>query len=242
VRLCIVSGCTSRRFWSDTNHRVYAAIHSYDYQSYSGDYISPKAVSFFKVQVVRKALNGYDWLLWLDDDAFFTNFGKSLDYLFEGLGPNVFLIVCKSPVDPRGRFTFINSGVFLLRNCAQAVAFLDAVDEAPVDAIKAWWDAGIMGGRCEGDQSAMVYVLHQRNLLGGVKILPFDAFNNRPYHYEMTSTEHFIVHFAGVPDRTRAIRTFAHRFGLDGTSLVPRALLMFYEKRILPQSVSISPS
>jgi hypothetical protein len=225
VTICILSGSTDHRLRSDVNHRVYARQHAYDYLFDKGPYTRLTNAYFFKLWAIARVLPFFDWVFWLDDDAWFTDFDRPLEPFVEGLDRGIFLVACKSPVNPSGDFTFLNSGVLFLRNCPQSRDFLETTRNVSLDLVKAWWDAKTLGLFTSGDQDAMTYVIQQQRLLAQIVLLPCDAFNSRPYHYRSAANEHFVVHFPGVRDKATAVRRFAIKCSLDETTLLPRPLL-----------------
>jgi len=222
--MCIVSGGIPHRLQSDLNHRLYAAHHSHNYIHDTGPYHALQNIYFFKLHSVEKVLPDYDWVFWIDDDAFFTDFEEDIAGFIQGIDPETFLVICKSPVNPQGWSTFLNSGVFFLKNCADSFAFLNAAKAAPLEQVKAWWDEARLGPYTGTDQDAVTYVLHESHSLQKVRLLHYDAFNNRPYHYQGRADEHLVVHFPGVPDKHAAIRDFSRKYDLQDETLVPDSL------------------
>jgi len=45
------------------------------------------------------------------------------------------------------------------------------------------------------DQDAVTYARHENDSLSKVRLLDYDAFNNRPYHFQARANDIFIVHF-----------------------------------------------
>jgi hypothetical protein len=223
MKICIVSGGERHRFQSDVNHSFYANRHSYDYVFDVGPYPSLQNFFFIKIQAVRSRLHLYDWVFWLDDDAFFTNLDTRLESFVEARRQDEFLLVCQGVVSNlRGRFTFLNSGVFFVKNCQDSVAFLDAVKDTPLSVVKKWWNRRRVGLYTAGDQDTMTYVLHEYDLMSKVCLLPYNAFNNRPYHYNCSAREHFVVHFR-TDNKAEAILEFARKFNLQEETLLPHA-------------------
>jgi hypothetical protein len=232
MKICIVSGAEQHRFQSDVNHSFYANRHSYDYVFDVGPYHSLQNVFFLKIQAVRERLRLYDWVFWLDDDAFFTGLDTRLESFIERRQRDEFLLVCQGVVSTlRGRFTFLNSGVFLVKNCPDAIEFLDAVSETPLSVVKRWWNPRRVGLYTTGDQDAMTYVLHEHDFMSKVCLLPYNAFNNRPYHYNQSASEHFVVHFR-VDNKAEAIRTFGRKFDLDEATLLPHDVDCSVERQL----------
>lgn len=226
VRTCILSGNTRPLLKSNINHKIYATRHSYDCRFDTGPYPTMQNVYFLKLHAIKRVLPEYDWVFWIDDDAFFTNFDTKLDQFIDGLENTVFLVVCQGIVrNMRGQFAFLNSGVFFLKNCRESLSFLDAANSIPLATVKSRWNSRRLGIFTSGDQDTITYILHEQHLMPSVRLLPYNAFNTRPFHYSKTADEHFIVHFAGSRDKPAAIRAFGRKYSLDETTLVPFSLL-----------------
>ena len=216
--LMIVSGSSRVRTAAPLNHALYAAQHGIPYFFDAG----PSRVDriyFHKLHVIRRYLPLADWLFWIDDDAFFTDFRVDLGTFLVDAG-EAELVFCKSPVNPRGGWTWMSSGQFFIRNTPDMAALLDAVLDTDLSEVKGWWDPDTYGLFTNGDQDAFVYRLHgpdPRWRERFVQLQP-DAFNNRPYHYEERLDEHFICHFA-LPgahrEKADLIGEFAERLGTN---------------------------
>ncbi len=217
MRIIIISGTDRPFLRSDVNHRCYAKRHNYVYKFDTLFYPDLPTPHFRKIQSIKSVLNDYDWAFWLDDDAFFTNMTVPLENFLNDIQENHFLVICASPVNPKGGWTFLSSGQFLLKNDRRAQEFLDEVLATPVDTARAWWDASRYGIFTGADQDVIVYTLVTRNMLKDTKICSYDAFNSRPYHYNCRLDEHFLVHFPGVRNRRDAVIEFGARFGVDET-------------------------
>lgn len=221
MRIRIVSGTDRLLLRSDENHRRYATRHGYEYRFDTAPYANLRTPHFRKLHSVQSALDGSDWVFWLDDDAFFTDMSVRLDTFLNDLRSDTFLVICASPVNPEGGWTFLSSGQFFLKNEARAHDFLRKVLATPVETAQAWWDSARYGMFTGGDQDSIVYTLVNEDWLQFTKVYPYNAFNNRPYHYDQRLDEHFLVHFPGVPDKGIAVAAFAARFGLDDTLVPP---------------------
>ena len=230
--LMIVSGSSRVRTAAPLNHALYAAQHGIPYFFDAG----PSAVDriyFHKLHVIRRYLPLADWLFWIDDDAFFTDFRVDLRTFLPDAA-EAELVFCKSPVNPRGGWTWMSSGQFFMRNTPDMTALLDAVLATDLAEVEAWWDPETYGLFTNGDQDAFVYRLQgpdPRWRERFVQLQP-DEFNNRPYHYEARLDEHFICHFA-VPGAHRPkadlIGEFAERLGTN-QALCPAELFEPYRE------------
>jgi hypothetical protein len=222
--LMIVSGSSRVRTAASLNHALYAAEHALPYFFDAGP-SKVDRIYFHKLHVIRRYLPLADWLFWIDDDAFFTDFRVDLRQVLADAG-EAELVFCKSPVNPRGGWTWMSSGQFFIRNSPDMAALLDAVLETDLATAKAWWDPETYGLFTNGDQDAFVYQLQGPDARWRDRLvqLPPDAFNNRPYHYEQRLDEHFICHFA-LPGAHRPkadlIAEFAERLGTNQALCAP---------------------
>ncbi|MGU3493531.1 hypothetical protein ACLBXM_05755 [Xanthobacteraceae bacterium A53D] len=232
MRIKIVSGTDNENLKSRANHESYAARHGYTYVFDATRYAGLPSPHFRKIHSVLAAMEDTDpadWIWWLDDDAFFTQFDVRLESFLTDVPDDVFFVLCESPVNEAGGWTFISSGQFFIRNTPQARAFLEQVLATPIETARAWWDADRYGLFTNGDQDSMVHVLVTQNLLPQVKILPYEAFNARPYHVKERLDEFFLLHFPGIANKREVIAKFGKRFGTDGT-LRPRSYLPVWRR------------
>jgi hypothetical protein len=211
----IVSGSSRVRTAAPLNHRIYA---DHIGVPYFFD-LAPSTVGRIylqKLDAVRRFLPVTDWLFWIDDDAFFTDFSIDLRRFLDDVGDRD-LVFCRSPVNPRGGWTWASSGQFFIRRTPAMADLLDAVLATDLRQVKAWWRPEEHGLFTNGDQDALVY-----QLLGpddrwrdAFVRLPWEAFNSRPYHYATRLDEHFICHFAVPGGRPKAdvVAEFAARMG-----------------------------
>jgi len=225
--ICIVSGNTRLRLPSAVNHKVYAELHDADYRLECGPIPGlTKPIRYFKLLTLRHILPRYDWVLWLDDDAFFTNFRFDLRQLIRSASPDVNLIMGDGRVRPDGPFTVVNAGVVLLKNCQESLVLLDRCVSVQADpgVLENWWNPSVHGMYTHSDQDALIYVMLETLKPSAYQIVPHAQLNAREYHYRDRLDECFICHFPGAPDRLGAVRRFADRFGV-GPSLVPSDVL-----------------
>jgi hypothetical protein len=235
LKICILSSCNHIRTIAHLNHDYYAKKHGY---LYVFDISPPESESFFchsKIQKILKFLPNFDYVLWIDDDALFTDFEKSLNG-FISSNEKADMIVSKSPIH-RGRWTYFNAGVMLLRNSSNTCAFLERVLGADIQKVKSEWDHDKFGFFTNGDQDVMISLLQDDPIR--IERLASDALNSRPYEYDdsLPLSQHFIVHFA-ESSKQQKIERFARRFQINA-ALVPEDYYQsiqpyFYSEKIFP--------
>ncbi|MFF2390813.1 hypothetical protein [Agromyces sp. NPDC058104] len=214
----VVSYCDHIRTLAAVNHELYAARHGYVYLHD----IAPTRERRFKAKIekIRKLLPLFDWVFWIDDDAYFMQPEVPLEGLID-LAPGAEVIFCESPVN-EGKWTWISSGNFFIRNSHESMRLLDAVLSTDLSTVAEWWDPSTYGYYTKGDQDALVYHLatdERFSSPGFLARLHFERFNTRPFHFIESSDEYFLVHFTGG-DKHRQATEFGDRFGLT-PALVP---------------------
>jgi hypothetical protein len=213
--LLIVSGSSRVRTAAHVNHRIYADRIGVPYFFD----LAPTTVTriyMHKLDVIRRFLPLAEWLFWIDDDAFFTDFSIDLRGFLDGVGQHE-LVFCQSPVNPLGGWTWMSSGQLFIRRSPAMSALLDAVVATDLRAVKRWWRPDELGLFTNGDQDAFVYQLlgPDERWREAYLRLPWEAFNARPYHYERRLDERFLCHFAVPGGRPKAevVAEFAARLG-----------------------------
>jgi hypothetical protein len=243
----ILSASSRIRTAAPLNHRIYADWIDVPYVFDS----APSTVDriyLHKIDALLRLLPRAEWVFWIDDDAFFTDFSIDLRRFLADVG-DVDLVFCRSPINPRGGWTWMSAGQFFLRRSDASLELLRAVASTDLGAVRAWWDPETYGLFTNGDQDALVYQLMGPD--GGrwrdrFVQLPWEAFNSRPYHYEARLDEHFICHFAVPGGRPKAevVAEFATRLGTTN-ALCDAALIepyrVFLERSELGPFVGITP-
>lgn len=200
------------------NHEAYARKNGY---TYIFDKAPTTRSGFFaKIEKILKFLDHFDYVFWIDDDAFFMQKNKKLESFIDE-APDADLIFCKSPVNPSGGWTYFSSGNFFIKNTDAVKKYFKDVMKVNLKVAEKHWDYEKHGMFTHGDQDAMIHVIKSRPKVyreGSFFIrLPFEKFNSRPYHFERSASDQFIVHFAGVDDKLAAIDDFATKFKLNKT-------------------------
>ena len=220
-RIGIISYCDKVRTFATINHQFYADLHNYTY-IYD---IAPTKNGVFKnkVEKILKFLDLFDWVFWIDDDAFFTQYKTPLETFLEEVSDTGHeLIFCNSPVNPSGGWTHISSGNFFIKNTSKNKEWLRQVLKGDLRKIEKHWDEERNGLFTNGDQDIMVDLLQNNKLFnrsGYCKIVDYTKFNTRPYHVKKKPSEHFLVHFTGNEKFQQSL-DFAKSFGLS-PALIP---------------------
>ncbi|GAB2537749.1 glycosyltransferase family protein [Brachybacterium huguangmaarense] len=229
TRLAIVTGGSAVRYYSHLNQAIFAAEHGFAHRlelSVARDVFSPY---WYKFLAIRRTLPDYDWILWMDDDAYFTDWGgHRIEDLLERLeAEDRFLAISEGAPELDGSWTRVNSGVMLLRNDPRSTRLLDLASSAHPSAVREWWDDDRDGMFTDGDQDTIWWALSTApELHDGFVVTDHRLLNSRAEYYESLD-DATIVHFPGPGDKELRMWSFAQRFGL-GKELVPGDLLRTY--------------
>jgi hypothetical protein len=137
-KLLVLSGSTKLRFNSVVNHKAYADEWGYGYH-FDLSPIRELASPFFtKIEILLGQLkpNGPEWVFWIDDDAYFTDFSKPLHSFLSECESSTDLVFCESPKNQSGEWTWMSSGQFFLRNSERSRRLLKAVLETPISSVR----------------------------------------------------------------------------------------------------------
>lgn len=231
MKIGIISYCDKIRTFASVNHQYYADRHGYTY-IYD---IAPTHHEVFKNKVEKliKFVDLFDYIFWIDDDAFFTNFSQPLEPFIKK-GKKSDLIYCASPKN-NGIWTYISSGNFFLKNTRKTKDFLRAVLDTPLEEVEAKWNKEKYGHYTIGDQDIMTHLLFTDKRFLGKKFhvaLPYEEFNTRPFHFNKKLNEHFLVHFTGKEKYQQSLK-FAQKFEMS-PALIPMRDYHFYKGMYSP--------
>lgn len=216
-RILILSSHSKPKVSGPVNHQVYASRHGYDYLFD----MTPLALATpydQKLAVIARAMRRTkcDWVVWIDDDAYFMQMGRPItDFIPDDTA--IDFIICRSPVNLQGVWSYINSGVMLIRNCERALAVVEEALRLPMSTVEAWWDREKHGHFVAGgDQERLTYLfLTDASLENAVSIHEHTDFNSRAYHFENAADDLFVCHLASHRDKSIPQADMMGRFGLD---------------------------
>jgi hypothetical protein len=223
MKIGIISYCDHLRTNAHLNHHFYAEKNQY---TYIFDITPTENTKFFrKVDKILKFIDLFDYILWIDDDAIFTNFDKKIED-FIALAPNEDFIFCESPLCPTGIWTFLSAGNFIIKNTENAKEIIKKCLSTDLNYVKSWWDSSKCGFFTNSDQDVWVYLINtEKNV--NYKRLVYSEFNARVYHFvdNRTLNQHFLCHFVGF-DKFHQMLDFAKKWNLD-TNFLPSKSLPF---------------
>lgn len=219
TRLGIISYCDHIRTYAHVNHQFYANYHGY---TYIND-IAPTHHSPFKnkIEKILKYMDLFDYVFWIDDDAFFLQYDKPL-LDFVAKNKKYDLIFCKSPIN-QGKWTYLSSGNFFMKSNKKTRDFLESCLQTDLETIRPQWNEDEDGMFTNGDQDIMVHLLKRDNRFNAPNFhtcLNYIKFNTRAFHFEESSAEHFLVHFTGEHKGQQSL-DFAKKYALS-KGLIPQ--------------------
>lgn len=194
-KVIIISGADSYRYDAHINHQRYAKSQNIEYKFHLSSGLSNPF--FTKCYAIIDSFDaGYEYVIWMDDDAFFINPNWDCTTIFQQYAEDV--IVTRGRVKKSG-VTFFNNGIMFIRNTTQMRELFAKIPETPWSEVKNNWNYD--WGPCEGnDQPRMIY-LTQTHYPGSVKVLDYPGFNAHEINFHKSpsfiKTNPPIVHITG---------------------------------------------
>lgn len=219
------------------NHQEYAKKHGYDYWFRNGvlstKFIDPKpenvgiSIRFYglywqKIIAIKQAMDlvenhrhKYAWIFWIDTDAAFTDFNKSLDQLKQEINiNNTYLVTAKDMSCDDNNFCLhgcINAGVMLFRNNAKSRQLIDNIinSHAMYPTEQQAINDYIYGFLVNQDNKMVLHDYHCTNIcnlspISGIMVVNARVMNSGYNHTNAVwQPGDFIMHFAGVEYRDR---------------------------------------
>jgi len=209
----VLSSHTKPGSTAPINHQIYCRKHGYKYLFDATPY-PLKSPYDQKLAAVCHNLEGADWLMWMDDDAYFMDHTIKLESFVDDQSDYIF---CNSPVNPlNNKWTFINSGVFFVRNTPETKKLLFDALATDINMVKEWWDKDKYGFFTHGDQDRLLYQFVVNGLVDTkLKVCEFTDFNARRYHFDQRYDQHFVLHYVGYLDKYFIMEKFAKLYGLN---------------------------
>lgn len=112
------------------NKLQYSTVQRYPFYYYHSHLTAPdRSPTWAKIQVLQSYLADYEWLFWIDVDAFVMNMDVTLESIIDvalEVNPNADIILTND-------WNGLNNGVFFIRNCPWAHGFLQEVWDSYTD-------------------------------------------------------------------------------------------------------------
>jgi hypothetical protein len=209
----IISGADSYRFNAHINHQRYADAQGIDYQFHKSENLSNPF--FTKCYAILDSFEkGYEYVLWIDDDAFFINLTWDCTSIFKQYEEDV--IVTQGRTNKKSGITLFNNGVMFIRNTPDMNSLFRSIPETSWEEIQKNWN--LEWGPCEGnDQPRMIYLTQVRHP-GTVKILEYPGFNAHEITFkqqkDFLKTNPPIAHITGT-NKEGKIKRFTEVTGIS---------------------------
>ena len=208
----IISGADSYRFDAHINHKSYADKQNIDYKFHLS---SGLANPFFTkcYAVLDSFEKGYEYVLWIDDDAFFINPDWDCLSVFKKYAEDV--IVTQGRTNKKSGTTLFNNGIMFIKYTPIMKEIFTDIPSVDWKEMKNNWN--YKWGPCEGnDQPRMIY-LTQTRYPETVKILDYPGFNAHEITFKQRKnfikTDPPIVHITGQNKESK-IKRFTQVTGI----------------------------
>lgn len=199
------------------NNYLYSKKHSYDFiverqprdtvSEWSWNPTTQSSVSWYKAELLKRHLKNYDYVLFVDSDAFFNNFSYTIENELVPLVHNEKCIIFQEDVwrsdnigTNRG---LVCTGLIFLKHCEESFAILDA-----------WARAPYIDNNCEKmrythprEQECIMYLMNKDQDIKR-HILVYDASKAMFGQYDSD----WIIHMGGTTtyNRTEMISRYCH--------------------------------
>ena len=236
MKTCIISGRYSKtKVESSINHKIYADKFGYAYINCNWP-TKEKNPYLNKIHFILNYIDLYDYIIWIDDDAFFFDF--EVDIMeYSPKGDNI-LSACKSP-SYKPLKTFLSSGQFILKSCHLSKEFLNEILLQKFSTIESWW-YNDLGFYTKGDQDIMVYLFHtDERFKNKITLYDYKKFNSRYENlFDKDLHKPLILHFTGRPEIKMNNYKSVQKLLILTPSLVPSRLLSLYNIFVETKKVS----
>lgn len=216
-KILVLSAATenmdSQYKYTNAIKKIYCDRHGYDFQF---DILTdpPNIAAYKKPHIIRKHLveDGYDYVVWMDVDAWFNDLKKKLvDKIDELSLDDTFFLCCRDGLNEnnpsRWFWVYINTGVLIFKNTAKSIELID-------DWIAAYDRADLR--RCiesfvnlKDQPFLCCLLLLEQKYSSGVSIVSPKEFNYIPMASDKVA-DPFIIHNVGVHMFNGGYEIFKH--------------------------------
>jgi len=150
-----------------------------------------------RIPLLLEHINKYDYVMWIDADAHFYVNGPSIIKLIEIYKDKNFIF----SRDVNTSSTFINSGVFIVKNNEYCKVFLqDWINRNNIPDNYNFLDQGKL---------QTMYDINHKKIKSNSIVIPFGILQNFGLRYKQKSLS-YIIHLAGTSTRVRFIHSLAY--------------------------------
>ena len=177
-------------------NRKYAQKHGYDFSKFDF-HVDDRALQWSKIKAVNYLLQSpkkFDYIFWIDSDAFFNDFDKALDSVIDQNNQKDIILCDDAPNS--GRENTINTGTMLIKSTAWCKTFCHQ-----------WYEyAGKFLYEPHHEQSVLESFIAQ-NVYGckdRIAIAPTKSFNSAAYELKKyMKCDDYIIHLMAEPENFR---------------------------------------
>ena len=168
------------------NKRLYCKKHGYDFIYCDTILDHTRPIPWSKIQILLKTMENteYKWIFWTDADSLVMNHTIPLESLIDD---NYNFIISRDP-------NAINSGQFLIKNCAWSRQFLQNVYAHTECINHCWWE----------NQAIILEYNQNPDVANQTKLIPQRSINSYPKEVGFSNIDtlyqpgDFIIHFPGI--------------------------------------------
>lgn len=201
----IISGADSYRYDAHLNHQRYADAQEIEYKFHLSNGLSNPF--FTKCYAILDSFEkGYEYVLWIDDDAFFIDLDWDCREIFKNHHQDV--IVTQGRTNKKSGVTLFNNGVMFIRNTENMRNLFSSIPNIKWQELTDNWN--LEWGPCEGnDQPRMIYLI-QTKYSEAAKIVPYPGFNAHEITFKQQKnfleTKPPIAHITGTRKEGKILR------------------------------------
>lgn len=143
-KILLLTGFTKNVFWADygdcdygklsaKNHLNYSLKHGYTFHcEIIHEFLSDRNQTWNKIHLIKKHLQNFDYVAWIDADAVFINDNIKLEYF---ICPNIDLVLPEMQIDKRTglRLTKTSTGFMIWKNTDWSMNLLNNMWNHPGD-------------------------------------------------------------------------------------------------------------
>lgn len=181
-------------------NRSYCEKQGYTYIQYNDILDQSRPASWSKIPIVKRHLNEFDWIMWIDADAIFFNHDTRIEERIDETANLVLGKACGDQWIDNSLADYVNQnmGCFIIRGkCEWSVNLLDRIYSKTNRIDHKWWETQALSDIILENDSAInskIRILNQ-HLING--------YEHRLYSYFDFSTDQFIIHYAGMSNDDR---------------------------------------
>lgn len=178
----IISGADSYRYNAHLNHQRYADAQGIVYKFHKSENL-PNPF-FTKCYAILDSFDkGYEYVLWVDDDAFFLNDSWNCTEVFSQHSEDVIVVRGRNK---KNGITFFNNGIMFIRNTEEMRDLFSTIPQLTWKHLTKHWKPE-WGPLTGNDQPRMIY-LTQTRYPESVKVLDYPSFNAHEIEFHKSKT------------------------------------------------------